>query len=161
MWILARTKPKKEKWAEENLKNQGFMTYLPYLHSKRYVKNKWIALKEVMFSGYLFIKVTENTSKIHKINNTFGVSKLLLNRDTGLPHILSNHEIEGLTKIVKKNNSGDMNKGDEVIITNGTQNKLKGTFLSKTKKSRAKILLDFLNKKHEVIVDLSAVQKLI
>ncbi len=161
MWVLAKTKPKKERWAEVNLRNQGFMTYLPYLHSKKYVKSKWTAFKEVMFSGYLFVKVTENVSKIHKINNTFGVSKLLLNRDTGLPQTLSNHEIESLTKIVKKNNSGNIDCGDEIIITNGAQNKLKGTFLTRTKKNRAKILLDFLNKKHEVIVNLSVVQKLI
>jgi len=161
MWILAKTKPKKEKWAEENLKNQGFMTYLPYLHSKKYVKNKWVSLKEVMFSGYLFIKVTENISKIHKINNTYGVSKLLLSRDTGLPHTLSNHEFDELTAIVRKNNSGDINNGDKVVVTSGSQNKLTGTFLNKAKKNQVKILLDFLNNKHEVLIDLSMVQKLI
>ena len=39
MWIVAQTKVRQERKAENNLKNQGFNCYLPVVITKKYAKN--------------------------------------------------------------------------------------------------------------------------
>ena len=113
-----------------------------------------------MFSGYIFININNSDRNIHRINNTYGVSRLLINKETGIPYII-NHQViqEMIDKMHDNNYVHNMNKGDNVVITQGKLSKLSGIFLEKCSKYRAKLLLKILNKKQEVLVNLENIQK--
>ena len=82
MWIIAKTKSNQEKKANVNLINQGFTTYLPILKRKKFLKNQWVLSKSYLFSGYIFINKDDAHGKYQKINNTYGISRVLIDFDT-------------------------------------------------------------------------------
>ena len=65
-WYLIKTKPRQEKIAKQNLKNQGYEAFCPV--SK--INNQLAAL----FPGYLFVQLNEKTQNFSPINSTKGVS---------------------------------------------------------------------------------------
>ena len=160
MWILARTKCRQEYRAEKNLNNQGFKCFLPTISIKRFIDNVWVEKKEVMFSGYLFINIAHLAHKMHKINNTYGVSRLLVDRVTGVPIVINNNVIKEVSEEAKEiNGQGRIDKGDTVVVTKGKLSTFSGIFLEKCGKYRAKLLISLLNTEQELEVDLSDIQK--
>ena len=160
MWILAKTKCRQEYRAEKNLNNQGFKCFLPTINIKKFVNNVWVEKKEVMFSGYLFINIAQLTHKMHKINNTYGISKLLVDRITGAPFVIKNSVIEEVSEESEEiNDLSRIEKGDAVVVTKGRLSTFSGIFLEKCSKYRAKLLVSFLNSEQELEVDLSDIQK--
>jgi len=160
MWVLAKTKGRQESRARKNLINQGFKCLLPYLYIKKYIKNSWIETREVMFSGYIFIKIDKSNKNMHKINNTYGVAKLLINRETGIPYVLKDEYIDEInTQLVENNDVHSVNVGDNVVITQGKLSKLSGIFMEKCSKYRAKLLVRLLSRKQEILVNMDNIQK--
>ena len=109
MWIVAQTKVRQERKAENNLKNQGFNCYLPVVITKKYAKNIWIKTQEVLFSRYIFIKFNDYQHNISKINSTFGISRLLVNQETLTPYTIQDNYIDLLRSKIHKNNDYTLN----------------------------------------------------
>ena len=65
-WYLIKTKPRQEKIAKQNLKNQGYEAFCPV--SK--INNRLV----VLFPGYLFVQLNEKTQIFSPIYSTQGVS---------------------------------------------------------------------------------------
>ena len=65
-WYLIKTKPRQEKKAKQNLKNQGYLAFCPIAK----INNKLV----VLFPGYLFVQLNEKTQNWSPINSTKGVS---------------------------------------------------------------------------------------
>ena len=160
MWVVAKTKPNQEYRAEFNLSNQGFECYLPEINNKKFVNNVWMDFKEKMFAGYLFIKVNQKNNNLHKVNSTYGVSKLLIDSDTGIPCVMKTDEMARIHKEIDNINNKHVTKGDNVVITKGKQSKLAGIFLEKCSRKRAKLLINILNRSKEVFVKLENIQKI-
>ena len=160
VWILAKTKCRQEYRAEKNLNNQGFKCFLPIISIKKFIKNYWVDKTEIMFSGYLFINISNLSHKIHKINNTYGISRLLVDRETGAPYVISDNLIQEVSVGAEQiSNKNEVRNGDAVIITKGKSSNLSGIFLEKCSKYRAKLLVSFLNSEQELIVDIADIQK--
>ncbi|MED5274508.1 MAG: transcription termination/antitermination NusG family protein [Pseudomonadota bacterium] len=156
MWIVAQTKVRQEKKAENNLKNQGFNCYLPVIITKKYAKNIWVKTQEVLFSRYIFIKFADYQHNISKINNTFGISKLLVNHETLTPYTIKDNYIDQIKSKINTNNPIEINnlqKGDKIKITKGALSNLTGIFLEKCGNLRSKLFLSFLNQKCSIVVD--------
>ena len=156
MWVVAKTKPNQELRAQENLKNQGFTPYLPKIVVKKYIKSSWVKSSEIMFPGYIFIKGKEN---IHKINYTYGVSRLLANKSTGIPYLLEDSLVNSMPETLCT--SKGLKIGDEVEYVKGSVKKLRGILTKICNKTRVKILLDFIFSKQEIIVSKSDIQEVI
>ena len=156
MWIVAQTKVRQEKKAENNLKNQGFNCYLPVIITKKYAKNIWVKTQEVLFSRYIFINFADYQHNISKINNTFGISKLLVNHETLTPYTIKDNYIDQIKSKINTNNPIEINnlqKGDKIKITKGALSNLTGIFLEKCGNLRSKLFLSFLNQKCSIVVD--------
>ena len=156
MWIVAQTKVRQERKAENNLKNQGFNCYLPVVITKKYAKNIWIKTQEVLFSRYIFIKFNDYQHNISKINSTFGISRLLVNQETLTPYTIHDNYIDLLRSKIHKNNTIDINnlkKGDKVKVTKGALSNLTGIFLEKCGNLRSKLFLSLLNQKCSIVID--------
>ena len=93
MWVVAKTKGSQENRATKNLNNQGFRVFLPYFEAKKFKNNIWETRYELLFPGYVFINLDSNLNKAHKINNTLGISKLLMDSCSGSPSIIPDHII--------------------------------------------------------------------
>ena len=65
-WYLIKTKPRKEKIAKQNLKNQGYEAFCPIAK----INNRNV----VLFPGYLFVQLNEKTQNWSPINSTKGIS---------------------------------------------------------------------------------------
>ena len=160
MWLIARTKPNQEKKAELNLINQGFRAYLPRLKRKKLRNNVWVDVKELLFSGYIFIEISEFDIKITKINSTYGVSRLLIDSSSLKPHIISDDVINYIkSRIIGGLSDLDqLTKYDKVEVTSGNTNQLSGVFLEKCSNKRSKVLINILKKDRIVFVETSKLQ---
>ena len=160
MWIIAKTKPNQEKKADINLINQGFTTYLPILKCKKFHKNQWITSKNYLFSGYIFINEDDVHGKYQKINNTYGISKILIDFNAFKPFLLQNHIIEEIADRIEIYHSGKskISKNDIVEVTSGVHNELTGIFLEDISNKRSKLLINILKSYREVIVNKADIQ---
>lgn len=160
MWVVAKTKGGQENRAFKNLDNQGFGAFLPRFETKQFKNNTWLPHHELMFPGYIFINLDSNFNKAHKINNTLGVHKLLMDSHSGSPSILPDNIISEIKNNINKSlYINNINIGDNVVYTKGTLSNIVGTVIEMSSKSRIRLLVDLIYTKREVCVDPSDIQR--
>jgi len=160
MWVVAKTKACQEKRALNNLENQGFAVFLPYITVKKFKKNIWNIQKELLFPGYIFVDISSNNHLIHKINNTLGVFRLLADPETGLPSVLSEYTVTHIKNNIDKSlNINDISVGDNVIYTNGALSNIEGIVTEVSGKTRIKLLINLLNTQREICANSLNVQR--
>ncbi|MDH5573441.1 MAG: hypothetical protein OEY89_16885 [Gammaproteobacteria bacterium] len=71
-WYLIYTKPRMEKYAEENLNRQRYETYLPVVKKQRIRNNSYIKITEPFFPGYIFINLSIVIDNWAQIRSTMG-----------------------------------------------------------------------------------------
>ena len=76
-WFIAQIKPNSYNTAVQNLKRQGFETFLPKMEITQRQKNKFIVKSVYVFPGYVFVSFAPQIISWTKINSTYGVSKIL------------------------------------------------------------------------------------
>ena len=57
-WYLVATRPKQESIARDHLARQGYRVLLPEISLKKRRQNRWVAVVEPLFPGYLFVQIT-------------------------------------------------------------------------------------------------------
>ena len=120
-WLVAQIKPHSHDLAIRNLERQGFETFLP--KTKRTIKkeNKFIFKDVLVFPGYIFVGVDPLDSGWTKINNTYGVLKLLVfnNKPSQIYNdvilALKNKYEENAYEIINEN----LKKGDNIKFNSG------------------------------------------
>ena len=147
-WYVVKAKPQQEKRASMNLRNQNFKVILPLLQK---TSNGSKINYEPLFPSYIFVSFDITKNYWPKINNSYGVSKLL--SFNGIPKELNVNFISYLEEIIDKNgfvkaNIFQFKKNQCVQINNGP---FKGFFASVIKKvgeQRVKLMIDFLKENH-------------
>ena len=76
-WFILQFKPNSHHQAAKNLNNQGFKTFLPLHNTTSRKASRFILTNKPLFPGYMFITFDRTDTEWHKINSTFGVSRLL------------------------------------------------------------------------------------
>ena len=148
IWILVYTKPNQETRANDNLRNQGFKTFLPLISSSnRDDESK--NLKPV-FPRYIFVQLDLNSGKWNSIKSSYGVSGIVMFGEefTPIPYEI----IKSLKKKLdaediyeEKVLDTDYKKGDKLTIKEGKFAGIEAIFLSKKSKDRVRLLLNLLN----------------
>ena len=161
MWAIAQTKPKQEYRAQINLNNQGFDCYLPVIQRQKFQGNAWVSCKEVYFSNYIFVFIDSHSSNLSKINNTFGISRLLVNKDLSIPYFLDQDYIDFLKSHIdsKGIEINSIHKGSKVFITKGKLSNLTAIFLEKSGDARSKILISLLNNQYITTVENNSIER--
>lgn len=120
-WFVVQIKPNSADKAERNLKQQGLKTFFPTLnvttrHSKRFI-NKTIPL----FPGYMFVAFNPLETIWSKINNTYGVSRILT--FNGKPEEIPSDLILAITTKYDQNNkllhADSLHAGEKIKIIQG------------------------------------------
>lgn len=77
-WFCAITQPRQEDRADEELRKQGFVTFLPTVWERRTKSRKIVRVEVPMFDGYIFVRFDPVRDPWGVIPNTRGI------RDAGL-----------------------------------------------------------------------------
>lgn len=77
MWLVARTESRKERWAQENIANQGYEAYLPQYRERitSAGKVRVHAHPRLLFPGYIFCRTD---GPFVFLTGTRGISQLLM-----------------------------------------------------------------------------------
>ena len=148
IWVLIYTKARQEIKANENLRRQGFKTFLPLIAPT----NKDSIFKSLVpvFPRYLFLQINFELDNWTSIKSSYGVSRVVMFSDkfTSIP--------DNVIKLIQDrlNDEGiykenvaivDYQKGDPVCIEKGQFAGIDALFLSKKSKDRVRLLLKLLN----------------
>ena len=76
-WFILQYKPNSHHQAIKNLNRQGFETFLPLHDTTSRKLSRFENTSKPLFPGYMFIRFDRAKPEWYKINNTYGVSRLI------------------------------------------------------------------------------------
>ena len=117
-WFILQFKSNSHHIAAKNLNRQGFEVFLPLQNTTSRKASRFINSNRPLFPGYMFIRFDKAESEWHKINNTYGVSRLITFNSilksiptTFVDHLKKRYDLSGKLIPVKK-----LKKGDQVTV---------------------------------------------
>ena len=154
-WIVARNKPNQDKIALINLERQNFEFFQPTFKTMSRVQNKFKEIIKPVFPGYIFIAINLEGKNWHKINNTRGISRIIVfGNEIPLIHcqlieeLRYNFSIDNATKAAVS-----VKIGMTAEITNGPFAQLIGKIEKIDSDQRIWILLDILGNQTRVSIN--------
>lgn len=84
-WYVVHTLAQREFFAQKQLNNQSFRTFLPQYEKTARHARKVVRKLAPLFRGYLFIILDLERDRWHAVNGTLGVSSLVASRDRPMP----------------------------------------------------------------------------
>jgi transcriptional antiterminator RfaH len=148
-WYLVYSKPRQEELALENLRRQGYESYLPRIRSRRRRLGKYVSLVEPMFPRYLFVHLSDETDNWGPIRSTVGVANLV--RFGELPAKVPDNLVQALRSRdddlgVQQYAPPELRPGDRIRIVEGAMAGYEGIFHARTGRERVVILLEVVGK---------------
>tara|TARA_B100000780_G_scaffold142912_1_gene99988 strand:- start:75 stop:584 length:510 start_codon:yes stop_codon:yes gene_type:complete len=154
LWAILQFKPNAYKLAERNLNQQDFETFLPFEEVTRYKNKQFISTQRPLFPGYMFVAFERENTPWHRINSTYGVSKLLtLNSE---PYLVPNTLITDI--MARCNQAGlllpqkQFSKDDSVRLVSGPFDNFLATVESIDENQRVWILIDLMGQATRTLV---------
>ena len=151
-WFILQFKSNSHHKAEKNLNQQGFETFLPLYNTTSRNLSRFRNTSKPLFPGYMFIKFDRAESKWHKINNTYGVSRLITFRS-----ILKSIPTTFVDSLMRRYDSSDklipvkkLKKDDQVKVLRGPFANFIATVEKYESDQRIWILLDLMNRKTKI-----------
>lgn len=147
-WAVVNTHPHKESLALQNLAQQDFQTYCPFIRKRiRHARQTKDVLRP-LFPSYIFVRINQDAQRWRPILSTLGVRALVrfgdrvgfLNDD--FVESLKAREIDGALVRPEK----PFSPGEQVRISGGAFDGLVATILEMNEKDRLVLLLDMLNR---------------
>ena len=145
-WLVAQTKPQRERWAVQNLTSQGLETYLPLIavHLRR-----GGIRRQSLFPRYIFVYSSQGQWRT--IRSTYGISTLIMRG--GIPAVIPAKEIQqirarededGLVRLPQSPSAANLRAGDAVRIVEGPFAGRLGICEGTPIQERVRILMEFL-----------------
>jgi transcriptional antiterminator RfaH len=163
-WYVVQTKSRRELDAEENLKRQGYETYLPRIMISKRRRGKFQPVVEPLFPRYLFVHIDPEVMNISPIRSTVGVSQMVR-----FGHVLVAvpDQVINYLKLNEDRQAGcyipaedKYVKGDPVEIVEGPFAGLKGVFDASSGDERVIVLLNVLGTANRLNLKSSQVTRL-
>jgi transcriptional antiterminator RfaH len=156
-WYVVQTQVNGEAKAADNLRRQGYETYLPrYLKRRRHARKVDFAAKP-LFPRYMFVAIDMAAQRWRSVQSTVGVSRLVTNGDS--PAVVPEGVVRALRAredakgFVKMDARPAFAPGDKVRVLAGAFTDNAGLFNGVTDHDRISILLDMLGRKVRVLLD--------
>ena len=154
-WIVARNKPNQDKIALINLKRQNFEFFQPTFKTMSRRQNKFKRIIKPVFPGYIFIAINLEKKNWYKINNTRGISSIIVFGNE-IP-LIHSELIEELKHRFSTDNvtkaTDPFEVGMNAEITNGPFAQLIGKIEEIDAEQRIWILLDILGTQARVSIN--------
>ncbi len=145
-WLVAQIKPNSYDLAIRNLDRQGFETFIPKMKSTIKKENKFINKDLLLFPGYAFIGTDLKSSSWTKINNTYGVIRVLAfnNKPSVIPLdliiALKNRYEDNFNPIINEK----LKKGDTIKFNSGPFANLAANIEKVNSEKRIYVLLEVM-----------------
>jgi len=157
-WYVVNTQAHHEARAELNLRRQGFDAWLPRFQRARRHARRIDSVLAPLFPGYLFVQLDLSVQPWSSINGTFGVVRLLCNRDTPLPvpdglveKIMQQRDASGTVVLPPRR----LAAGEPVRVALGPFADLEGLFQEMSGRDRIVLLFNLLGRKVRASVPLT------
>ena len=161
-WFILQFKANSHHRATKNLNQQGYETFLPINSTTSRKSSRFINITQPLFPGYMFISFDKEKSEWHKINNTYGVSRLVTFNSklksiptTFIDDLMLRYDLSGNLLPVKK-----LNKGDQVKVLNGPFANFIATVETYKSDQRISILMDLMGRKANIHISTDSLQSL-
>ena len=159
-WFILQFKANSHNQATRNLNKQGFETFLPLNDITSQKASRFINTTQPLFPGYMFIAFDVAKSEWHKINNTFGVSRLVTFNSslkslptTVVDNLKARYDLSGKLLPIKK-----LKKGDQVKILNGPFANFVATVETYEDDQRIWVLMDLMGRKSKILAPSNTLQ---
>lgn len=157
VWHVVICKPRQEFIALDNLRRQGFHTYLPRIQVRRRLQGRWMSSVQPLFPRYLFVSVEQGVQNTAVIRSTHGAVGLL--RFGSEPARVPEKIIDALvaredpsTGLIIENPAEQYQSGDRVKMLDGALAGIEGIFASMSGDDRVVVLIELLGKTNQVCV---------
>jgi transcriptional antiterminator RfaH len=157
-WYVIQCKAKESFRAAENLENQGFEVFHPFIQVEKVRQGKLKLVDEPLFPYYLFIHLSEVADNWRPIRSTRGVLKLVSFGHQ--PVRVADELVEMLRERVAPQPEDYLKAGDRVLIEEGPFKGLNAIFQTKKGEERVILLLDLLQKQQRLEVPVKAIRPL-
>jgi len=151
-WFILQFKANSHHQAKTNLNRQGFDVFLPLHDTTSRRLSRFINTSKPLFPGYMFIKFDRTESEWYKINNTYGVSRLITFNSilksiptTFVDSLMMRYDLSGKLLPIKK-----LEKGDHVTILKGPFTNFIATVEKYEADERICILMDLMGRKTKI-----------
>ena len=159
-WFILQFKPNSHHQARKNLTQQGFEVFLPLHDTTSRKLSRFMNISKPLFPGYMFIRFNRAESKWHKINNTYGVSRLITFNSTLKPiptslvdNLMKRYDLLGKLLPIQK-----LEKGDQVTVLKGPFANFIATVEKYEADQRIWILMDLMGRKTKIIAPSDALK---
>jgi transcriptional antiterminator RfaH len=151
-WFILQFKSNSYHQATKNLNQQGFETFLPLHDTTSRKLSRFINTSKPLFPGYMFIRFDRTESDWHKINNTYGVSRLITFNSILKPiptrfvdNLMKRYDLSGKLLPMQK-----LKKGDQVMVLKGPFANFIATVEKYEDDQRMWILMDLMSRKTKI-----------
>jgi transcriptional antiterminator RfaH len=159
-WFILQFKSNLYRQATKNLNQQGFETFLPLFNTTSRNVSRFINSTRPLFPGYMFITFDRAETEWHKINNTYGVSRLIT-----FNSILKSIPTTFVDSLIKRyDSSGNLipmvkiKKGNKVKISEGPFANFIATIEEYESDERTWILMDLMGRKTKILAPSDTLQ---
>ena len=161
-WFVLQFKSNSHHIAAKNLNRQGFETFLRLDDTTSRSSSRFINTSKPLFPGYMFIKFNRTDTEWHKINNTYGVSRLITFNSIlkPIPTTFIDSLIKRYDSLGKLIPIVEMKKGDKVKVLEGPFANFIATVEKYESEQRLWILMDLMGRTTKIKTPLNAVQPL-
>jgi len=160
-WFILQFKSNSHHQAAKNLNRQGFETFLPLHDTTSRKLSRFINTSKPLFPGYMFIRFDRAESEWLKINNTYGVSKLITSNSKlqSIPtkfvdQLMKRYDLLGNLIPIKK-----LKKGDQVKVLNGPFANFVAIVEKYEDDQRIWILMDLMGRKSKIQAATDSLQR--
>ena len=151
-WFILQFKSNSHHLAAKNLNRQGFETFLPLHETTSRRLSRFINTSKPLFPGYMFIKFDKLESEWHKINSTYGVSRLITFNSIlkSMPigfvdSLMKRYDLSGKLLPIQK-----LKKGDQVTVLTGPFANFIATVEKYEDDQRIWVLMDLMGRKSKI-----------
>ena len=151
-WFILQFKSNSHHQAVKNLNRQGFETFLPLHDTTSRRTSRFINTSKPLFPGYMFVRFDKAEPEWHKINNTYGVSRLItfnsiLNSisTSFIDNLMKRYDLSGKLLPIQK-----LKKGDQVTVLKGPFANFIATVEKYEADQRIWILMDLMGRKTKI-----------
>ena len=151
-WFILQFKSNSHHLATKNLNRQGFETFLPLHETTSRRLSRFINNSKPLFPSYMFIKFDRAEPGWHKINSTYGVSRLITFNSIPKPiptifvdHLMKRYDLSGKLIPIQK-----LKKGDQVTVLKGPFANFIATVEKYEDDQRIWILMDLMGRKTKI-----------
>lgn len=155
-WYVIQCKANESFRAAENLENQGFEVFHPFIQVEKVRQGKLKLIDEPLFPYYLFISLSEVADNWRPIRSTRGVLKLVSFGHQ--PVRVADELVEMLRERVAPQPEDYLKSGDRVIIEEGPFKGLNAIFQSKKGEERVILLLELLHKQQRLEIPVKSIR---